>query len=233
MGLGHPAVGLQRALTSAGVRAGDEVIVPSYGTADVVEAVRQAGGMPVYVDIDADSFCLDPAAVEAAVTPRTAAVVPVHQFGHHADMTRLSELAGRRGLFLIPQETEQSSSVETAMRQANAAFLSQRLSDVITPRVRPGVEHTFHQYVVRVPGNGRPDRDAFARTLRAKGVRCRVPVQTPVHRMPPFRRDVWLPETERAADECLSLPVEAGMTRRELQRVASACNALGGLLQPA
>ncbi|MEU6085046.1 DegT/DnrJ/EryC1/StrS family aminotransferase [Streptomyces sp. NPDC047108] len=233
MGQELPADVLQHALTSTGVRPGDEVIVPSYGTSEVVQAVRQAGGLPVYVDVDPDTFCIDPGAVETAVTARTAAVVPVHQFGHRADMARLGELTDRRGLLLVPHAVQEGSSGETASRQANAAFLTQRLSDVITPRIRPGFEHTFLQYVVRVPGNGRPDRDAFARTLRAKGVRCQVPVQTPVHRMPPFRRDVWLPETERAADECLSLPVDAGMTRRELQRVASACNALGGLLQAA
>ncbi|MET8680528.1 DegT/DnrJ/EryC1/StrS family aminotransferase [Streptomyces sp. NPDC004647] len=232
MGTGHPADVLQRALAGAGVRGG-EVIVPSYGTLEVAEAVRQAGGVPVFADIDADTFCVDPAAVEAAVTARTQAVVPVHQFGHRADMVRIGRLAERRGLFVAEHEVQRTSSVETAMRQANAAYLIQRLTDVVTPRVHPGAGHTFLQFVVRVPGNGRPDRDAFARTLRARGVRCRVPVQTPVHRMPLFRRDVWLPETERAADECLALPVDAGMTRRELQRVVSACNALGGLLQPA
>ncbi|MFI1962523.1 DegT/DnrJ/EryC1/StrS family aminotransferase [Streptomyces pathocidini] len=236
MALGQPVDGLQRDLTSAGVCAGDEVIVPSFGSVGVVEAVRLAGGVPVFVDIDPGSFCVDPAAVEAAVSPRTAAIVPVHQFGHRADMARLGELARRQGLFLIAYGGEvarEGSAAEVAVRRANAAFLTRRLNDVITPMVRPGAEHAFLQYVVRVPGNGRPDRDAFARTLCARGVRCQVPVQTPVHRMPPFRRDVWLPETERAADECLALPVEAGLTRRELQRVVSACNALGGLLLPA
>jgi dTDP-4-amino-4,6-dideoxygalactose transaminase len=58
-------------------------------------------------------------------------------------------------------------------------------------------------------------------------------VKTPVHRLPRFRRDVALPETERAADETLALPVSATLSRRELQKVVSACNALGGLLQPA
>ncbi|MGP4003751.1 DegT/DnrJ/EryC1/StrS family aminotransferase [Streptomyces sp. 8N706] len=232
MGLGHPVDALHRALTSAGVH-GMEVIVPSYGSVEVVDAVRQVGGVPVFADIDADTFCLDPAAVEAVVTPRTAAVVPVHQFGHRADMGRISRLAQRWGLAVVEHVEQESSSTETAMRQANAAYLTQRLTDVVTPRIRPGAGHTFLQYVVRVPGNGRPDRDAFARTLRARGVRCRVPVQTPVHRMPLFRRDVWLPETERAANECLALPVDAGMTRRELHRVAAGCNALGGLLQPA
>ena len=101
--------------------------------------------------------------------------------------------------------------------------------------VRPtaGTDTRYQQYVVRVPGNGRPDRDAFARALRAKGVDCRVPVKTPVHRMPVFRRCVSLPETERAADETSGATGGRSLTKREMQRIVSACNALGGLLQPA
>lgn len=60
-----------------------------------------------------------------------------------------------------------------------------------------------------------------------------MPVKTPVHRMPAFRRDVFLPETERAADETLALPLDGASTKRELQRIVSVCNALGGLLQSA
>ena len=105
-----------------------------------------------------------------------------------------------------------------------------RLKGVRTPEGGDG--HTYQQYVVRVPGNGRPDRDAFARAVRAKGVECRVPVKTPGTGMPGFRRDVCLPETERAADETLALPVDVSLTKREMQRIVSACNALGGLLQP-
>jgi len=228
-----PAERLQRSLTDSGVRAGDEVIVPSFGSADVAEAVRSAGGTPVFADIDAASFCLDPAATADAVTPRTAAIVPVHQFGHRADMARIGETARQHGLLLVEHEEDGSTAADILRRQSNAAFLSARLNGVITPRVAPGAGHTYQQYVVRIPGNGRPDRDAFALVLRNKGIPCRVPVQTPVHRMPSFRRDLRLPETERAADECLSLPVEAGLPRRNLQRVASACNALGGLLLPA
>jgi dTDP-4-amino-4,6-dideoxygalactose transaminase len=187
----------------------------------------------VFADIDPETFCLDPAAVEAAVTSRTAVIAPVHQFGCRADTARLGHIARRHGLLLLDQEPGRTSPVETDLRRTNAAYLTRRLTDVITPRVQPGAEHSFLQYVVRIPGNGRPDRDAYARALRARGVRCTVPVQTPVHRLPSFRRDAWLPETERAADECLALPVDAGMTRREMQRVAAACNALGGLLQSA
>src|SRR5690606_27746593 len=96
-----------------------------------------------------------------------------------------------------------------------------------------GAGHTYEQYVVRVPGNGRPDRDAFAHAVRARGVACSVPVKTPVDRLPGFRRCVALPQTERAADETLALPVHPALTKRDMQKMASAWNALGGLLQSA
>jgi dTDP-4-amino-4,6-dideoxygalactose transaminase len=61
-----------------------------------------------------------------------------------------------------------------------------------------------------------------------------VPVKTPVHRLPEFRRCVVsLPETELAADETLTLPVDASLTKRDMHRIVSVCNTLGGLLQPA
>ncbi|MFI1257367.1 DegT/DnrJ/EryC1/StrS family aminotransferase [Streptomyces netropsis] len=225
-------MGTVELLTAAEVGSGAEVIVPSYATAEAAEAVRAAGALPVFADIDPRTFCLDPAAVTTALTSRTAAIVPVPLFGHPVDHTGLRAVAREHGLLVIEQaEIEQADAAgHDTTRQANAAYLNARLTGVLTPAVAPGVEHRYHSYVVRVPGNGRPDRDAFARALRARGVRCRVPVQTPVHRTPAFRRELWLAETERAADECLALPVDAGMTRRELQRVVSACNALGGLL---
>ncbi|MDI3422300.1 DegT/DnrJ/EryC1/StrS family aminotransferase [Streptomyces luteolus] len=218
-------------LKAAGVGLGDEVIVPAYGNADVAEAVVQAGGLPVFADIDPETYCLDAAAVEAVATARTAAVIVVHRFGRPADMGQLGEVGRRRGLLVLEQGESSESYGEVTRRQAHAKYLDGRLTGVRTPEPTRG--HTYQEYVVRVPGNGRPDRDAFARAIRGKGVDCRVPVKTPVHRLPEFRRDVVLPETERAADETLALPIQGSMTRRELQRLVSACNALGGLLQPA
>lgn len=218
-------------LKAAGVGLGDEVIVPAYGNAEVAEAVVQAGGLPVFADIDSATYCLDAEAVAAAVTPRTSAVVVVHRFGRTAGMGALGEVGRRHGLLVVEQAESSEPYDGVVRRRGHAAYLDARLSGVVTPA--PGEGHTYQQYVVRVPGNGRPDRDAFARAVRAKGVDCRVPVKTPVHRMPAFRRDVVLAETERAADETLALPIGAGLSRRELQRVVSACNALGGLLQPA
>ncbi|MEU3421610.1 DegT/DnrJ/EryC1/StrS family aminotransferase [Streptomyces murinus] len=218
-------------LRAAGVGVGDEVVVPAFGNVEVAEAVTLAGALPVFADIDPVTYCLDPGAVEAAVTSRTAAVVVVHRFGRRADIGRLQTLGQRHELLVLEQGESEVPYDETAQRRERAAYLDTKLKGVRTPDGGDG--HTYQQYVVRVPGNGRPDRDAFARALRAKGVDCRVPVKTPVHRLPEFRRCVSLPQTERAADETLALPVDASLTKREMQRVAAACNALGGLLQPA
>ncbi|NUR01976.1 MAG: DegT/DnrJ/EryC1/StrS aminotransferase [Streptomyces sp.] len=218
-------------LRAAGVGVGDEVVVPAFGNSEVAGAVALAGALPVFADIDPLTYCLDPAAVEAAITPRTAAVVAVHRFGRPADIARLHGVGQRHGLLILEQGESEVPYDEVAQRRERAAYLDAKLRGVRTPDGGDG--HTYQQYVVRVPGNGRPDRDAFARAVRARGVECRVPVKTPVHRLPEFRRCVSLPETERAADETLALPVDAALTKRDMQRIVGACNALGGLLQPA
>ncbi|MEU2376414.1 DegT/DnrJ/EryC1/StrS family aminotransferase [Streptomyces misionensis] len=218
-------------LRAAGVGAGDEVVVPAFGNVEVAQAVTLAGALPVFADIDPLTYCLDPAAVAAALTHRTAAVVVVHRFGRRADIRRMHALGQRHQLLVLEHGEPEAPYDETAQRRERAAYLDAKLKGVRTPDGGDG--HTYQQYVVRVPGNGRPDRDAFARALRAKGVDCRVPVKTPVHRLPEFRRNVSLPQTEQAADETLALPVEATLTKREMQRIAAACNTLGGLLQPA
>ncbi|MER6977191.1 DegT/DnrJ/EryC1/StrS family aminotransferase [Streptomyces carpinensis] len=219
-------MGTAALLRAAGVGFGDEVVVPAFGNVEVADAVTQVGALPVFADIDPASYCLDPFAVEAAVTARTAAVVAVHRFGRSADVAALHAIGQRHGLLVLERGESEAPHEEMPQRRERAAYLDARLRGVRTPDAGDG--HTYQQYVVRVPGNGRPDRDAFARAVRARGVDCRVPVKTPVHRLPEFRRCVALPETERAAAETLALPVDASLTRREMQRIVSACNALGG-----
>lgn len=85
-------------LLAAGVGPGDEVIVPSFTFAATANSVALTGATPVYADIEADQFCLDADAVEAAVTERTKGIMPVHLYGHPADMTRLGAVAERHGL---------------------------------------------------------------------------------------------------------------------------------------
>ena len=88
-------------MVALGIGPGDEVIVPSFTFAATGNSVALTGATPVFVDIEADSFCIDPVAVEAAITERTAAIMPVHLYGHPAAMDRLRPVAERHGLALI------------------------------------------------------------------------------------------------------------------------------------
>ncbi len=92
---------LHLALLAAGVGPGDEVITVPFTFVASVAAVIYAGARPVLVDIDPRSFTLDPAAIEAAVTPRTKAILPVHLYGQPADMDPIMEIARQRGLVVI------------------------------------------------------------------------------------------------------------------------------------
>ena len=92
---------LQLALVALGIGSGDEVVVPSFSFAATANAVRLAGAEPVFAEIDPDTFCLDPDAAAAAIGPRTAALLPVHLYGHPAAMDRLGPLAARHGLAVI------------------------------------------------------------------------------------------------------------------------------------
>lgn len=90
--------GLHLGLLAAGIGAGDEVVVPSFTFAATANAVALTGATPVFADIEADTFNLDPVSVEAVVSDRTAAVMPVHLYGHPADMDGLGRVAGEHGL---------------------------------------------------------------------------------------------------------------------------------------
>jgi perosamine synthetase len=90
--------GLHLGLLAAGVGPGDEVIVPSFTFAATANAIVLTGATPVFADIEPDHFCLDADAVETAVTERTKGIMPVHLYGHPADMTRLGAVADHYGL---------------------------------------------------------------------------------------------------------------------------------------
>lgn len=297
--------GLHLGLLSSGVKAGDEVIVPSFTFAATANSVALSGATPVFADIDADDFCLSPAAIEAAITERTVAVMPVHLYGQPAKMEAIMAIAeqhdlhvfedaaqahgaslngtpvgafGAFGMFsLYPTKNMTSgeggmvstgtAEVErllrlyrnqgmerqyhnevvgfnnrmtdihaaigrvqltkvdgwTKARQHNATFLTANLQGVTPPPVAPGAVHVYHQYTVRVPH----DRDGLAAALRAEydiGSGMFYPV--PNHRLTPFQVEVDLPETERAARECLSLPVHPSLSQGDLERIVTAVNAL-------
>jgi perosamine synthetase len=92
---------LHLALYAVGVTAGDEVIVPSMSFIATANSVWQCGATPVFADIDPDTYNLDPASAERAISERTKAIMPVHQLGLPADLDAFAELAERYGLILI------------------------------------------------------------------------------------------------------------------------------------
>lgn len=92
---------LHLALAAAGVRPGDEVIVPAFTFVATALAVMHAGAVPVFVDVESTTMGMDPALLEAAITTRTRAVVPVHLHGVPCQLQPLLDVAERRGLLLI------------------------------------------------------------------------------------------------------------------------------------
>lgn len=294
---------LHLALIALGVGHGDEVLVPSFTFAASANSIRLAGATPVFVDIDPATFCIDPRAAAAALTPRTRAVMPVHLYGHPADMGPIMALAedhdldviedaaqahaaalngtpvgafgvtacfsfyptknmtsGEGGLVSTPREditrmlrllrnqgmekryenevvgfntrmTDLHAAIGrvqltklagwTAQRQANAKFFDDHLRGVVVPPVASGAVHVYHQYTIRVPDL---ERDAFAAELMESGVSSGVYYPIPVHRLPSFAQTMDLPETERAADEVLSLPVHPALSDGDLSRIVEAVN---------
>ena len=297
--------GLHLGLLSCGIGAGDEVIVPSFTFAATANSVALTGATPIFADISADDFTLDPASVEASITDRTKAIMPVHLYGHPAKMDKLRAIADSHSLLLFEDAaqahgasldgtpvgafgefamfslypTKNMTSGEGGMvscadatiernirlyrnqgmlqqyhnevvglnnrmtdihaaigrvqltkvdawtktRQENAAFLSANLDGVTPPPVADGAVHVYHQYTIRVP----EDRDGLAKALKEEyqvGSGMFYPV--PNHRLKPFQSPVDLPETERAAKECLSLPVHPSLTREDLERIVNAVNTL-------
>lgn len=302
--------GLHLGLLAAGVGAGDEVIVPSFTFAATGNSVALTGATPVFVDIEPETFSLDPEAVAAAITPKTKGILPVHLYGHPARMRELEALAAARNVALYEDAaqahgaaldgrpvgsfgefamfslypTKNMTSGEGGMvtaanediarrlrllrnqgmekqyeneivgfnarmtdihaaigrvqlgkvdawtktRRENAAFLDKNLQGVVVPPVAEGAVHVYHQYTVRVP----EDRDGFVAALKAEhNVGAGVYYPIPNHRLPslaPYAPGLDLPETERAAREVASLPVHPSLSQDDLERIATAVNAVAG-----
>jgi perosamine synthetase len=292
---------LHLGMLAAGIGPGDEVIVPSFSFAATANAVRLTGAVPIFADIEPHHFCLDPAAVGAAVSSRTAAIMPVHLYGHPAAMGDIQAIADRHGLLVVEDAAQahaatldgrpvgafgaigafsfyptknmtageggmivtpdadvarqarllRNQGMErryenevigfnmrmtdihaaigrvqlkrlggwTADRRRNAQILNDGLRGVVIPPVADGAEHVYHQYTVRSP-----QRDVLQAALADGGVGSGVYYPTPIHRLPSFDLVLDLPETERAAQEVLSLPVHPALSDSDLDTIIEAVN---------
>ncbi|MDQ3398154.1 MAG: DegT/DnrJ/EryC1/StrS family aminotransferase [Deinococcota bacterium] len=118
VGLNSGTDALVLGLRALGIGPGDEVIVPALSFYASAEAVLQAGAKPVLADVD-ETLTLSPSAAEAALTPKTAALMPVHLYGHPADMPALLALAARHGLAVI-EDAAQAVGAAVAGRMAGS-----------------------------------------------------------------------------------------------------------------
>ena len=97
---------LQIAMMALDLQPGDEVITPSYTYIATTEVVALLRLKPVFVDVEKDTFCIDPKAVEAAITPKTKAIVPVHLYGQTANMEEIMRIAQKHNLYVIEDNAQ-------------------------------------------------------------------------------------------------------------------------------
>ena len=97
---------LQIALMALGLQRGDEVIVPAFTYVATAEVIALLGLVPVLVDVEWDTFNIDPEKIEEAITPRTKAIVPVHLFGQCANMGRIMEIAAKHNLYVVEDNAQ-------------------------------------------------------------------------------------------------------------------------------
>jgi perosamine synthetase len=106
LAVSNGTTGLHLALATLGLRPGDEVIIPDLTFVATANTVAYTGATPVLADIDPDTLCINPASVKSLISPRTKAIIPVHLYGHPADMDALTEIANAHGIDIIEDAAE-------------------------------------------------------------------------------------------------------------------------------
>ena len=124
LGVSNGTDALELAYRAAGVQAGDEVIMPANTFIATAEAASRIGAVPVFVDVDDEYLLMDPDAVEAAITPRTRAIVPVHLFGQTAPIEAIAPIAEKHGLVLIEDAAQAQGASSTAGRAGSLGKLA-------------------------------------------------------------------------------------------------------------
>ncbi len=116
VGVGSGTEALHLALRACGIGPGDEVITVSHTAVATVAAIELTGATPVMVDIQPDTYTLDPACLQRALTPRTKAVIPVHLYGHPADLDPILRIARQAGIKVIEDCAQAHGAIYKAMR---------------------------------------------------------------------------------------------------------------------
>jgi len=299
---------LHAALIAHGIGEGDEVITTPFTFIASANSILFTGAKPVFVDIDTDTFNLDPKLIEAAITPRTKAILPVHLYGYMCDMKSIMDIADKYNLVVIEDAcqavgasyrgkksgsfgtgtfslyaTKNVMSGEGGMitanddeiaekcklirshgmkvryyhnflgynyrmsdlhaaigvaqmerleefnnkRKANAKYLSDNINSVIVPKVKPGYDHVWHQYTIRIDDNR--DRDAAVKQLNDAGVGTGIFYPVPAHQqgyMQEIIGDFKFPISEKLAKQVISLPVHPQVSQADLDKIVEEVNKL-------
>ncbi|MFF0219680.1 DegT/DnrJ/EryC1/StrS aminotransferase family protein [Streptomyces vinaceus] len=157
---------LMIALEACGIGAGDEVLVPGISWVASASTVLGVNAVPVFVDVDPDTLCMDPAAAEAAITPATRAIVVVHLYSALADMDALRDLARRHDLVLIEDAAQAHGAVYRGARagtMGRAGAFSMHHTKVLTcgeggAAVTGDAELALRMAELRADGRHQPDR---------------------------------------------------------------------------
>jgi dTDP-4-amino-4,6-dideoxygalactose transaminase len=303
---------LHLALLANGVGRGDEVITVSFSFMATVSTILMVGAKPVFVDVETETFNINPDLIEVAITPRTKAILLVHLYGYPCDMDAIQAIADKHGLKVIEDACQavgatykgkvtgsfgtgtfslyatknvmtgeggmittsddalakhcrllrahgmerryyhdmlgynyRMSDLHAAIgvaqmdrlndftekRKANAAYLNAKIESVITPKVKEGYGHVWHQYTIRMNGGSDRDaaRDAAVKQLNDNGIGTGVFYPVPCHQQGYVRElfgDVRLPVTEMLAKEVISLPVHPMLSQADLEKIVYEVNRL-------
>ena len=222
------------ALYAAGVKEGDEVITTPYSFIATINPILMLGARPVLVDIDEETFNIDVSKIEAAITEKTKAIVPVDLYGQPCDWAELQEIAKKHNLKIVEDAcqaiaVEQLKKVEefTKERQENARKLNDALAGVAgikTPTISDNRNHVYHQYTILL--NKGMQRDQFIASLRDKGVGAGIYYPKPLHIYPHIAKLGYkigdFPVAEDLAARVVSLPVHPKVTDEDIEVIAAA-----------
>ncbi|MEK6809238.1 MAG: DegT/DnrJ/EryC1/StrS family aminotransferase, partial [Nanoarchaeota archaeon] len=135
IGVASCTAGLHVALAALGIGPGDEVIVPAYTFVATAHVVEWLGAKPVLVDVERDTFNIDPVAIERAITSKTKAIIPVHYAGHACDLGAILQIAKKHNLYVIEDAAHAIGTEYGGIKIANhghAAVFSFYVTKTIT-----------------------------------------------------------------------------------------------------